>query len=961
MQSQTPQLKHYTLQAGAGAGKTKSLIDEIFQSAQNHYRLQGQFPKIIATTFTKKATAEVKERLMAKAIQDHNWPLLEFIGDPSKMFVSTLHGIIYTFLKTYHKQDDIEIMSDHQKISLARPLVREILSENKMFFHLLQYRFHVLIQMFLDYDAITRYNPDLKPLTLEEATAHWISCVKKLLQRDLSSPDDFLSAVIKDPLKISSSEKIIEHLKNHNAEKETQKELKELVEKFHPDLMAKEWSNTMEVFYSACEIFKTRWRNKKLEQNLIQIEDLELTALDLIRKNPSALESFSKDWDFWFIDEYQDISPFQEEILNHFTDHAKKVWVVGDPQQSIYFFRGADPDVFERRKTKSHVKEKNTNYRADFHIVSFLNDLFKNYFQPMKSHHSPVAQKTSAQFLMYGSADTEEEAVAQRLNEWFDRKIPPGKIGILLRTNKDVSYLGRALKKLKFPVQAHTSKDFKRENRDLLFLLRFLINPFDNQNLIGLLRTPYFYMSDEQITGNIKKNQSLWPELSRQSDLDVVKNLNHLIQKSQQWGYSETLLYALRKHLMIDLCFFQDPTQSGEFNLWKLITDLKNKENTFQFRHSQFIEDYIQNNQFYNLDESVDSLDPIHPDFIQIMTVHQSKGLEFDHIIIPKMDKPVKLSEAGYLSADQNKWYLTGYNENGETLYPLEKKLWKKKKQESELAELDRLFYVAVTRAKKSLTFIYPENFFSKNKTTLKKTWLGRFSYFSKVFDGENLSSEPVSGNLDSAELSLSQIIPIHSEYSIEIRRLQKLKNYSCIASPAVSANSLKPYCFISKEKKIPSIHPSQKETFFANIHTLQGSVRGQKLHELMYKLKKQNKDKNQVLLSLTDEEQKFWKPVIDYVLNLKQPPMQILLREGCGEWSYVYEEKNQKFQGRIDLWGEAENKIWIVDYKSGSAGMKKQTQEQLQCYGKALQKKYPEKEVRLCAIWPLDGKCEMF
>lgn len=943
MPSPSSQLKHYTLHAGAGAGKTKYLIDQIFQSATAYFRTFKKFPKIIATTFTIKATGEVKERLMTKAIQDGNWPLLDFICDPSKIFVSTLHGILHAFLTKNLWRADFEIMNNRKEIFLARSTIRDIL-KNK-FFHLLQYHtFSRLVEILLEYDKQTRYSPHLKPLDFNEVQNYWAQSVQNCIQDDpsLKSIHFLLKKALKNPFEIHTKD--IKDAKNFIKIPRTAslKELKDLIEKFHPKKL-KNWQEHNLLFYQFAETFKNHWRDKKNKNNLMQIDDLELMALDIFRKKPALGADFSKNWDFWFIDEYQDISPVQEELIHCLTQKAKKTWAVGDPQQSIYLFRRADPQVFERRKkiAQNTIEEKHINHRAEPHLISFFNDFFKDRFRSMSSEKkiTPVAQDAT-QFLSYQKSEHEEHAVAQRLNELIKQGVHPGNIAILLRTNQDVFFFGRSLKKLKFPVQAHSSKEIKREILDILFVLRFLINPFDNQNLIGLLRTPYFYIPDDQLAQMVEKNQvALWIVMNEKHP-SLAKKLNNLIKKSKEEGYSEALLYCLDEHSMIDLCFYQDQTGSQEVSLWSLITELKNKERDSNFRHVQFVEDHIHKNNVYKINERGDVAESINPNFTQIMTIHQAKGLEFDHVILPKIEKTLKLSSFDTFCTSQTHWLLSIRDEKDLPLYPLEKKKWREQRRQDELLELDRLLYVAMTRAKKSLTFIYPDCFSEKklkNKNELKKTWLDRFDYLKKI-------------QIDTQK-------KINSTYSIEIKKLLKQDSYLCATPVHSFASNLKPYP--EKKSKSKNIIQSSSHSIFHNMNTLWSTVKGRCLHDVMYKLSK-GADKEKILNSFSSEDKEEWSVAIDFSLNLTHPPMKFLLKQGDAEWSFIYEKNNHRIHGRVDLWGEVKNQIWIIDYKSTINRLKKDIWKQLEFYGFVIQEQNPGKKITLCVIQPFSKKCEI-
>ena len=719
MPSPSPSLEHQTVEAGAGAGKTRLLIDEIFKSSLEHFNQHKKFPRVMITTFTRKAAGEVKERLIKKAALEDT-AFFHFMNDPSRFFVSTLHGILYSFLlKNNHRH--FEIMNHRQKMSLARKAaLLSLKKENAVLFE--SKNFPQLIEMLLEYSTRKGYEPDLKPLSIKEVESRWIQTIKNVCENNpsLKQNSPLMEKVSRSPLQIKK-----EDIENLKLESKIKKQLLNLIQ-HHPEKL-KLWALALELFHSWGEDFKKHFEFLKNEEDLILIEDLELKTLELIRCKSPLITRFREMWDFWFIDEYQDISPNQEKILSTLLSGAKKSFVVGDPQQSIYLFRGADPEVFERRK--KHTKGASqmwTNQRASAPLISFFNDLFESRFHPMepppKIKNEAAAPKPAAHFLTHPVEESGMRAVCEHLKQQLESGAGPGSICLLLQTNVDVSEWDKKLKREGFPVGAHSMIDLKREVLDFLFLIKFLINPFDNENLIALLRTPYFFIPDDKISLYCSRTKALWPSI-KEAPFPAVKRLSELIKGSTKEGLSETLLSSFRDD------FMKEKNLPQETNLWPLLLELKEKEKEAAFNHLQWIQD--KQNAAKDPGEGSPA---IRPDLIQIMTVHQSKGLEFDHIILPRIDKKLKppLWNPFFIHPEKKRWAFLIQDENGNSLGPIEKSDWRIEESKKEVQELDRLFYTAVTRAKKSIAFIGPFETLEK-APSLDKTWLGRFDYFKSI------------------------------------------------------------------------------------------------------------------------------------------------------------------------------------------------------------------------------------
>ena len=764
--------------------------------------------------------------------------------------------------------------------------------------------------MCVQYDEWFRENPSLRFLTASQIKDHWTIYIKQILDGFKDTEHPLYLKIKENPFNIQTEDLKQVSLKENFSNKEVWDEFKKNIEKHNPQ-NATLFEENYKLFSELGNQFIKKWKEIKNQKSYLQIQDLELLTLEIIEKKPSQIEAFSKEWDQWFIDEYQDMSSVQEKLLNHLFKQAQRVWTVGDPQQSIYFFRNADPKVFQRRKNQSEFEEKTENFRSTPELVSFFNDFFKNRFLPMKAQRETSnSQLPVAHFL---ESSFQNEALALRLNEILKENISEENICILVSRNEDVKDICNFLKKLKFPVQLHSVNHLNRSLMDLLFLLRFLNQPLDNKNLIGWLRTPYFFLNDKHLISlknSLSKNQKyLWVELKKQKH-SISQSLSQLLQMSSQKGYSETLLHFIETHSFLKLSLYQDPTGEHEHQIWQFIYDLKEKEKKQGFQLSQFIEQKLNQTKFYHVDKSSSS-GVIQKGFIQVMTIHQSKGLEFDYIILPYLDKPfVHDARKDRFLRHLNDLSFSLKDEKNISISPLEKYKGTQEKKESEQDEKERVLYVAMTRAKENITFIYPQEVKKTN------TWLSRFSYFQNVHELTKNSS------------------------LVRVKKLEEIPKQECIKkTPLLS----KPLCSYSK---MTPLNLPLKTSLPLNLSIFEGLSRGKTLHQHL-----------EVLAQIGDSflhqiQDKDLKEALIFVKNLKEPPMEELLKQKP-EWEFIFKDSEAKIKNiRIDLWGEVNEQIWIVDYKS-SLKFSKETWTQLKTYGSILRKIYPEKKIFLCAIHP--------
>ncbi|MCY4512933.1 MAG: UvrD-helicase domain-containing protein, partial [Bdellovibrionales bacterium] len=492
MPSQTFKLKPRIIQAGAGTGKTTCLTREVFRILQGFKDQQDRYPSLIICTFTRKATQELKRKLYQEAIKREDRKLLAHISSPS-IHISTIHGILTLFLKNHGYKYDCDFSNFE-----SNNLIKEEYLANRIASNLLFGKYFPLLEKapFPELKRALRFYVKNK---LMNPKIHFFS--EKDL-KELEETDQFF-------LKNEKSNPLPEQKKVSDFFEDC---LKEEPECFQSELFA----GFFQDFKPLADEFFKEFLSQKKQNGVITMEDLELWSLDLLNRNPETGRIFSEEWDYWFIDEYQDTSWMQEQIFQKITGF-KNVFCVGDPQQSIYLFREADPEVFKRRvKSCQEPMEKlEINYRSQSPLIYFFNDFFpkeKGFIPlfPSKRKSASLDKNTPYVYFIYYDVNTPpqeeenihfKEAVYFQIQRLLKKGYSPKDITILGMKNEHLSQLGRFLRQKGLSVRIHSSKGLT-ENRiilDALFLFKFLINPHDDENLLALFRTPYFRISDDQL------------------------------------------------------------------------------------------------------------------------------------------------------------------------------------------------------------------------------------------------------------------------------------------------------------------------------------------------------------------------------------------------------------------------------------------------------------------------------
>jgi len=626
MSSTTLNLKDEIVRAGAGAGKTTLLTKKIFDYLVNYKKLNDKWPNVVATTFTKKATQELKERLLLKALETENFELIEYINTSSSLFISTIHGVLNRFLQTYGYLSGIEpgyeVISERQSQQYVKRVLKEMISENNSVISSITdvYSFKQLIKVIFDFNkeihsddksnfATTsdfKQNYELKRTQLENE----IKKVCELISNDIEN--EKWIAYAKKFINLSSAnfengEEYIEAVKNIGSKPRKGKGIPEPInealanclkklkaEFIKPAYQASFWQSSSKLNSDFAEFFNTfieRYESLKLNNSVLEINDLELMTYKIVSQNPELARLFSSQWDYWLIDEYQDTSPIQVSILDIFVGESPS-FVVGDPQQSIYLFRGARSEVFNAQidKVKSAGGELNflkKNYRSQPELLCFFNDFFKNIgsqFNPMIPRNEDLDKNKIVAQIATLPACEDEGAVKDQyeLNYIIENIINLvnngasfDEICILSRTNKYLNKVGQELRKHNIPINLYSAGGFseRREILDALMFLKFLVNPYDDNNLIGLLRAPWFHINDSELAKALAgRKQSVWLVLKENlADDPVVTKLRSSLNMSYKFGVTYVFKNELLNSDFINYSLVYDSTGRRESNFWKLI------------------------------------------------------------------------------------------------------------------------------------------------------------------------------------------------------------------------------------------------------------------------------------------------------------------------------------------------------------------------------------------------------
>lgn len=1001
MQSETLELLSTNIvRAGAGAGKTRNLTLRVLDWVESFIKENQRFPKLVVTTFTVKATQELKERLLLFASDRGNEELLEYVRSGSYLHISTIHGVLSSLLRKYGHaiglDSGFEVMSgiDNQKTSMQ--LLRKILIEDTSSQELLQhYNFNELSGYFNHYYAAYLSGHNLEPISRESIESHMIKEWGSLSKLSQSVGSDIKSDLVSIGIESKSSEnwlKLAEALLNikeevsleasfqlvgeqiakvgrfptnpknpvvYDQSKVRAKRLWDMLKAYKsyeldlfPYLDLYEKNN--QLFYSLAQQWVDKSIEHRLRQSKISMSDIELLSAYLMRTKPDLAYSFSEEYDYWLIDEFQDTSPEQLEILRKLIDD-RPYYVVGDPQQSIYLFRGADQSLFhkEEENITQNAGGKTVlmkNYRTEASTMAFINDFMGKYgFESMETRSSEELSSSNkaAEIFIAEEPEEENQMIANRIVGLLNEGVAPSDICVLGRTKKTLEDIAGILRGKRVPTYLHTSGNFytKREVLDLLFLVKFLVHPYDKTNLIGLLRSPWFYVSDSELFDLCLSREDLWAELQSKNNNQTGANLLELKEYAEEYGVISALEKAVYECGMLESCRSYDPSGKREANLWKFLVNLREQEHQPFFSPLKLIRLAEEFSEVSNEGE-LEAAAALEPNRVQLMTIHSSKGLEFGHVFVVHMNKKPNLTNSLpiYLGDDSCFSIPVPVGEESTKRLPPMVKPFVEELREKELQESFRLLYVAMTRAEDKL-------YLSWNSSPVKTSWI------------------------DGLEWDLKEGSHTCEDYSYEVLYKQdeveyQIKNESA-ACLSKAWSSEMPSIYQPLETDSVSRLLEQRteygrqakkgeENEFLSVEKFHGrmdkAATGTRIHSVLERYAAAKSLGEEFSLS---EEDDVLVEYIDYLENTSSLPFSELIERSQLEWGFVMRHGNKTIEGQVDFWGIDSNDVyWVLDYKTGSTRFKTKAMDQLRIYALALAKLYPGVQIKMASVFLEEKEC---
>jgi ATP-dependent helicase/nuclease subunit A len=756
----------FFVEAAAGTGKTTALVARILSAVSTG---RARLREIVAITFTEKAAGELKLRLRAELEKQLNGTrLAEALSDLERAHITTIHSFCAWILR----ERPVEAVVDPQ-FTVADELQRQLLFEEA-------------------WEGWLEAELAKNPPALRQALTRGVELDKlpELVALLVDHRDRLASATLPEPVpldvvgvvaKLKSSapalERCLTHFVEHNenayvrartlldtlpslerASAERQIAVIRSLEIIAPKAKAhfdgeqpfhemkdvvKNLKSLLEDFSAAADHnflvelviwlrgFIDRFQKVKHERAILDFDDLLVKTRDLLRDNTEVRWDLQQRFKFVLVDEFQDTDPVQSELVLLLGEGvAGKLFVVGDPKQSIYGFRRADIEMYADTRHQIERAGKTLTFQQNFRskstILDWVNEVFAKIliksadgnYQPeyialkprpdLRTTEPAVTLLRPKQFLKTTTDDlrrTEAAAVARYLHQQVATGACQwGGVALLFRSFTGVETCSDVLHEHGVPFRVIGGKGYyqRQEIQTLSSLLSCLDNPADRLNLVAVLRSPLFGWADELVFLISQKTKLDYLADVPADVPDQVKSTFTLLRELHQSrhnfsvpGYVEHVFGRAR----ICEAFFASQPDGAQCvaNLLKALELARQLESLGLHSVRAFVR-RLRETVLGGIEEEPSPASEETDNVVRILTMHKAKGLEFPVVVLA--DLAGRSSDAGarLLFSHDGRWELRFASMRTAGFDEVDEEHGKR-----EEAEEIRLLYVAATRAKERL------------------------------------------------------------------------------------------------------------------------------------------------------------------------------------------------------------------------------------------------------------------
>ncbi|MBT3367980.1 MAG: UvrD-helicase domain-containing protein [Nitrospina sp.] len=801
-------LKNIGIEAGAGCGKTTRIVGDILEGLK-----KGEFSidDIVVITFTRKAASELKSRISLKLQEamDSGNPLIETqLMSMGNAHISTIHSFCgdllkerpveagidpgFTIIEDSEQEDFLNEVYDQwlrEKLAVEQTVFRKLVLELEKELKTPENNFGRpdssflgIIKTSLQYRELKLFLPE-KPEAPQEILKGFLNhCQPFLNSTDYDSVNDHVGDYVEaiQAAQEGNPEDYIETLskfslrnKGGRSCKEFRNEWKSICSTYVPRFTyAVRYPEIKDLYENTNRLVKDFvgcYRRAMGNRGIMDFNEILYQTEQLLHEDRAVREYFKKKFSYIFVDEFHDTDPLQARILFYLAEKRGtsadtwdkiqledgKIYVVGDPKQSIYRFRRADIEIYseamEKITTQGTGKQifLSVNYRSSGKIIQWVNRFFQdrikrppdgNYqanYIPLKSHKD---QEGGVLFVkpagdISGIEDQKVEDArdmeAGLTASWIKANTDNGTfsyrdIMVLFRTKNNMMRTTEYLEELDIPYEMVGARSYfgRGEILDMANIMKAIANPLDQVSVLAALKGPFYSLTDRDLY-NWRLLGETFDYRGAGENLDqkvgyALKEIRNLHQKSRQTTAADILREILVEKGILSSYTKTKHGRKKVLNILKAVELLRSLGRIpFVDAVADFADKLERNVEMPDFSPKTGEADEV-----QLLTIHKAKGLE---------QRVVYLADGTSANIRENVVFTD--NITGKVIYNITKGFetpeyisWKEKDRDRNEAESERLRYVAATRAKEYLvinnvpfkgfekTFIAP--FFSEKSDT---------------------------------------------------------------------------------------------------------------------------------------------------------------------------------------------------------------------------------------------------
>ena len=427
----------------------------------------------------------------------------------------------------------------------------------------------------------------------------------------------------------------------------------------------------------AYEIYK-EYNIKLKKNNSVDFDDLLRIPVLLFQNHPDILEFYQNKYQYILIDEYQDTNEVQYKLVKLLSKKYQNLFVVGDPDQSIYQFRGANYKNilnFERDYPNTVVIPLEDNYRSTKMILDAANSVIKNNKERkeknLRSHHGDGVK---TKFMVGYDEKHEISLVIEEIKKLLEQGYKKRDIAIFYRTNAQSRVIEEQFLKANIPYKVVGSYYFysRKEIKDLICYLRLILNQNDDISLRRVINVPKRGIGPTSVNKleqkSIEENKSMFDAITSGKELEFKNLILDIKKESESLSLTELVDCVLEKSGMKKE-LETDPSLESELRLDNLM-EFKSITATYEdTTGSVDLGDFLEEISLI-ADISEHKNDD---DVVTLMTLHSAKGLEFPVVFLVGMEEGIfphqnSFTEEGGLEEERRLCYV-GITRAEEKLY----------------------------------------------------------------------------------------------------------------------------------------------------------------------------------------------------------------------------------------------------------------------------------------------------